>query len=200
MFSPIVTAVLTKYYNEGTYTRDTVINMNEKAQAELISCFHAEVNILNRTTYFTPDALWMSHGNEDSNYSYYGTADGNMTSGTATEALVAPEKVSVAKTGTTMEGYYTTMADISDTSTTAVKWTKSRNVWSCDYDDVIKKFLDFTAPCFLGLSDDKAEYFSLDHVEVEESGDSLLLRLVTTGDSGKLTDANGVLSVATITK
>ena len=97
-----------------------------------------------------------------------------------------------------MEDHYTTLFDIKDA--TNHKWTMNGNVWSCANENVISLFLDFTAPCFLGLSGDKANYFSLDHVEVEQKGETLELRLVTTGDSGKLTDENGVLSVATITK
>ncbi len=190
-----VNELLTSYYNYGSYQRDTVINLNEAAQLELISCFHAQVNLLERTTYFVDDQLWMS--NEEDTYSYYGTRGEDMTSGRSSEAFVQPKSIHIAQKGVTMEGKYTTMNDI---KANEAEWTKIGEVYSTNDPAVIQMFLDFTAPCFLGLSDDKANYFSLDHVEVEQKGETLELRLVTTGDQGKLTDANGVLSVATITK
>lgn len=190
-----VNELLTSYYNNGSYQRHTVINLNEAAQLELISCFHAQVNLLERTTYFVDDQLWMS--NDEKTYSYYGTRGGDMTSGRSSEAFVQPKSIHIAQKGVTMEQKYTTMNDI---KVNEAEWEKAGEVYSTNNPEVIKMFLDFTAPCFLGLSDDKSNYFSLDHVEVEQKGETLELRLVTTGDKGKLTDANGVLSVATITK
>ena len=194
-----VNELLTSYYNNGSYQRDTVINLNEAAQLELISCFHANVNILDRTTYFVGNQLWMSHGAKgDGKYSYYGTRGEDMTSGHSSEAFVQPKSIHIAQKGVTMEGKYTTMNDIKDN---AAEWTKNGEVYSTNDLAVIQMFLDFTAPCFLGISDDNDHYFSLDHVEVEQKGETLELRLVTTGDQGKLeTNANGVLSVAIITK
>ena len=57
-----------KYYNNGSYKRDTVINMNDAAKNELIKCFHAESNLLIRDTYFVGGELWML--NEAGTYSY----------------------------------------------------------------------------------------------------------------------------------
>lgn len=189
---------LERYYNGGTYIRTTVINLNEDAKNELVSCFHAECNILDRVTTFDGESLWMSHGaNGDGKYSFYGSSEEGMTNAIVNNIGETSSKVVIK--GTSMEDYYTTMKDISEKAL-QYSWTKVDNVWSSSDEEVIKMFLDFTAPCFLGLSGEKANYFSLDHVEVEEVGDSLVLRLVTTGDSGKLTDINGVLSVATITK
>ena len=191
-----VNELLTSYYNNGSYQRDTVINLNEAAQLELISCFHAQVNLLERTTYFVGHQLWMS--NEEDTYSYYGTRGEDMTSGRSSEAFVQPKSIHIAQKGVTMEGKYTTMNDI---KANEAEWTKTGEVYSTNDLNVKQMFLDFTAPCFLGLSGDKANYFSLDHVEVEQKGEALELRLVTTGDQGKLKDdANDVLSVATITK
>ena len=59
----------------------------------------ATENHLERTTYYTVDALWMSQGLESSGvkYSYYGTAENNggVTYGVATEPLVAPASTQV---------------------------------------------------------------------------------------------------------
>ena len=191
-----VNKLFTSYYNNGSYQRDTVINMNQATMEELITCFHAGNIVAERTTYFEDDSLWMS--NEAGTYSYYGTKGTDMTSARVAEAYVKPANPTIAASGYTMEEYYTTMYDIKDNT---AEWTeKSEGVYTTSDLAVVKQFLDFTAPCFLGLSGDKANYFTLSSVEVEEVDDSLELRLITSGDQGKLTDANGVLSVATISK
>ena len=167
------------------------------------SLFHAGSLHLKRTTYFKGGELWMSRGEETEGieYSYYGTNGSNMTSGSTKTPLVTPEKVGTAITGKTMEQHYTTLADISAASTTAVKWTKTGNVWECTEQDVIKMFLDFTAPCFLNLNDAHIKnYFDLTSVQVELVGTTLELRLLAAGDSAKLVNNTNVLSVAEITK
>ena len=143
--------------------------------------------------------------NEEGTYSYYGTCGEDMTSGRSSEAFVQPKSIHIAQKGVTMEQKYTTMDDIKnhkDEENEEFKWTKNVDVYSTKNPDVIQMFLDFTAPCFLNLNNNKINnYFSLHHVEVEETSNGLELRLVTTGDEGKLKDdANDVLSVATITK
>lgn len=143
--------------------------------------------------------------NEEGTYSYYGTRGEDMTSGRSSEAFVQPKSIHIAQKGVTMEQKYTTMDDIKnhkDEENEEFKWTKNVDVYSTKNPDVIQMFLDFTAPCFLNLNNNKINnYFSLHHVEVEETSNGLELRLVTTGDEGKLKDdANDVLSVATITK
>ena len=192
--------MMTKYYNDDdvTYVRNTVINLTEKAQEELETYFHAKAKQLERTTYFTEDALWMSRG--DGEYSYYGSEGGNLTNGTAKEANVVPSYHTAVK-NTSMEKYYTTLEDIKDAVGSAT-WTKSGSVYSSTDATLIQYFLDFTAPCFLNHNDSNANYLGLEKVTIEESGSSLVLKLhVKSGDSGKLVGENNtVLSVATITK
>ena len=193
-----VEALVSKYYSEGTYTRDTTINFNEEAVNEISTYFHAKATQLVRTTYFTPNALWMSRGNGE--YSYYGSEGGNLTNGTAKEANVVPTYHTAVK-NTSMEDYYTTLKDIKE-AVGAAAWTKDGTVYTSTDATLIKYFLDFTAPCFLNHDDTNANYLGLEKVTVEESGESLLLKLhVKSGDSGKLVGENNtVLSVATITK
>ena len=190
-----VADLLTSYYNDGEYLRHTEINLSEDAKKELVKCFHAESNLLVRDTYFKGEELWMTH--HESGYSYYGTEGSNTVYARTNEAKASPEKTSVAIKGKGMTTYFTTLKDIKDNT---AEWTKTGNVYSTTDPAVIQMFLDFTAPCFLNSNDESSNYFSLDHVEVEQKGETLELRLVTTGDQGKLTDANDVLSVATITK
>ena len=192
-----VNELFAEYYNNGVYKRDTVININDSVVGDLLKygCFHNGIGLLERETYFVNEELWMS--NEANTWSYYGTSDSNMTSARVENKLYQPTKVTTAYTGHTMEDHYTTLYDIKDNEAT---WTKEGNVYSTSDADVVKYFLDFTAPCFYGLNETTKKYWTMTSVEVEEIEGCLELRLVTSGDEGKLTDANGYLSVATITK
>ena len=194
-----LTNLLTTYYNEGVYTRNTTINLTQETMDEIITCFHAGNIVQNRTTYFTKEALWMSNEGDTVGkpWSYYGTNGDNMTGGRV--ANVGDVVDTVAKAGTTMEDHYTTLLDI--ISDTKYKWTKTGKVWSCTDNTVRQHFLDFTAPCFLGLDAEHAAYYTLSHVEVEQTNDGLELRLVCGSvDSGKFeANSNNVLSQAVIT-
>ena len=188
--------LLSKYYNNGSYTRETTINLTTETAQELVSCFHAGNIVANRTTVFEGGSLWMT--NEAKTYSYYGTSGEDMTGGRVT--TVGETVTTVAKAGVGgMEGYYTTMNDIK--GSTNVKWTKTGSVWSCTDDSVIQQFLDFTAPCFLGVDEAHKNYFTLSGVEVEETSNGLELRLVCSKvETGKFEEGSGnVLSKAVIT-
>ena len=191
-----VNKILNDYYDEGIYTRETKINLTEQASLELVQYFHANVTILERTTYFNTEALWMSR--DDDKYSYYGTLNGNMTNASVNN--VGDTSSNICVSNTTMEDYYTTLFDIKNF--VGSKWSKSNNIYSSTNEDVITQFLDFTAPCFLGLDDTMSHYFSLSHVEVEDKETHLELRLVAKNvDSSKfIENSNNVLSVAKITK
>ena len=188
--------LLTKYYNEGTYTRNTVINLNEGAKNELAKYWHDGSKLLERTTYFKGEELWMTH--HESGYSYYGTSGSNTVYARTNTELVTPENTYVAIKGKTMEQYYTTLADIKDNT---AEWTKTGNVYSTNDPTVVKMFLDFTAPCLYDVTEENNNYLSYNGVEVEETSEGLVLRLkATTLETGKLAVENGVLSTATITK
>ena len=173
--APTLRELMLTYYNNGTYQRDTEIFINEASVAELINYFHAQSTLLERTTYFNGDALWMT--NEAGTYSYYGTLGNDMTGGRV--ANVGDTTNSIALAGTTMEKHYTTMFDIKDL---AASWTCEDGVFTSEDERVIKAFLDFTAPCFLNSSDAKsANYFTLTKVTVQETENGLLLSLWTDG-------------------
>ena len=196
-------AILDYNYKGGNYVRNTVINLTEKAQEELETYFHAKAKQLERTTYFTEDALWMSRG--DGEYSYYGSEGGNLTNGTATEAKVVPPTYHTAVKETSMEKYYTTLEDIKGHAANAT-WTESNGVYTSTDEQLIEDFLAFTAPCFLNFNDTNANYFVFTGVSIQDTTDGLVLKLLVDGTmNGALSveaDANGhyVLSQATITK
>lgn len=196
-----ITNVLTRHYNNGTYTRNTTINLNTEALDDISTHFHGSV-VLERTTYFKPGELWMSRGT-GTTYSYYGTdSSGNMTSGSA-EANVIPTTLgTVAKTHKDwnnveedgMEGFYVTLKDIMEKSST-VEWTYFNGVYSTT--GLTEEFLAFTAPCLL----DTQNYVQYTGVEVEEVGETLVLRLLASEtNSGALSVETNVLSQAVITK
>jgi len=194
--------LITPYYNDGAYTRKTDINFNADALEDIATHFHGSV-VLERTTYFTPEALWMTRGTEDSRLSYYGTSGENMTSGTAAAAYELPTTLGTVtknhkdwdpngKDENGMEGFYITLKDIMEKISTA-KWTYSNGVYSSK--ELTDEFLAFTAPCLL----DTQNYVQLAGVEIEGDTDGLHLRLLASEtNSGALTVA-GVLSEATIT-
>ena len=203
--------LIASYYHNGYYVKDTKINITAEAVNELSQNggFH-QSNVLERTTYYTPDSLWMTRG--DGKYSYYGTdSEGNLTSGTANEALVDPANPVVAvrkgvNTATQtwdsedvgMEGYYITLKDISETD--ASLWSVEGNVYSSTNDEVIKLFKGFTAPCYLGFATQTGNYIDLTKVEVEEVNSKLVLRLYASEtDSGKLlAGSNNVFAQAEV--
>ena len=201
---PTVTELLTSYYNEGTYTRNTTINLNTDALDDISTHFHGSV-VLERTTLFQGEELWMTRGETETTYSYYGTSGENMTTGTATEWGVAPEKVGTVtkdhkdwdpngKDENGMEGFYITLKDIMEKAST-VEWTYSNGVYSTA--GLTEEFLAFTAPCLL----DTQNYVQYTGVEVAEVGETLVLRLLASEtNSGALSVETNVLSQAVITK
>ena len=206
-----VKALFEEYYNKGTYTKDTVINLTEKAQEDLTikGYFHAGVNLLKRTTYYKGDSLWMS--NHLNGYSYYGThyngeeADG-VTNAHTSEPLVQPENPSVVLSGegkNSMEEYYTTLADLIANEAT---WTANGTEYSTDDETVKGYFLDFTAPCLYANENGKVgtkNYFTFTKAVVKTVDHNLVLELyVSSTDfaavSGGVEGEENVLSTATI--
>lgn len=197
-----VKALFGEYYNNGTYTKKTTINLTEEAVVDLAQHFHVE-NHLVRTTYYTPEALWMSQGAEGEGvkYSYYGSAadNGGVTYGVATTPNVAPEKVSVVLKGEgkeSMEAYYTTLADLKDNT---AAWTVDGNGFSTTDSTVLSWFLDFTAPCLYG-SVFETHFFTYTKAYVEEQGVNLVLRLYVTQENGEgaVSNNDNILSEAII--
>ena len=202
-----VKGLFTTYYGEGTYTKDTTINLTSKAQTELITHFHANANALVRSTYYTKDALWMSQDAEgkDVKYSYYGTAanNGGVTYGVADSPKAAPEKVSTVLSGVgkeSMEAYYTTLFDLKENTTAT--WKLDGNGYATSDATMLQFFLDFTAPCLYNTVA-TSNYFVFDKATVEEVNGTLVLKLWVSGSNygaingGKQGVAN-VLSSAVI--
>ena len=202
--------IFEKYYNEGVYTKETKIYLSESAQTDILNykdLFHAGATSLERTTYYSGDALWMSRGKEAEGvkYSYYGTAyeaglPVGVTNATADEALVAPEDAKVVLSGEgkeSMEAYYVTMNDM--VATEAQAWSVEGNVYKSSDLNLIDAFRNFTAPCFLALNENTKDFFQWSHVTVEEKAGKLYLSLYMDETSeGYVTGENYLFSQAVV--
>lgn len=217
-YSDKVVSLLDDEYNDGSYLRHTIINIDADAvmedlerlnenlkpeeQVNYANLFHAEVTMLERNTYFDGNQLWME--NEEGTYSYYGTSENgkDLTSDRVSTLDDTSDKVVLKDVGG-MEGYYTTLTDIIEHSKTAA-WTYDNGVYTSENEQLIKDFLDFTAPCFYNAfsKDGLENYIKLSSITVQSIDDQVVLKLlVEDGDSGKLVgEQNIVLSQATISK
>ena len=200
--------LLATYYGDGTYKKDTKIYVDEgKVNVDLQTYFHAQVMVMERSTYYTKDALWMSRDNGE--YSYYGTSyDGKtpngVTNATAKYPLVTPTNTTKVLSGTnknSMEEYYITLDDfINGTHTSAhtndetivlnEEWSVDDNgIYSNETEGVLDGFRLFTAPLWLGKTDENTNYIIYTKATIQEVESKLVMKLwVSSGDSGKLVD------------
>lgn len=203
--------ILTKYYNNGVYRKDTKINLNDEGVKDLKKHFHVETT-LERITYYVFDSLWMSKGiDEGSLYSYYGTQyDGEtavgVTYGTTYNYLTPPSETEVVLSGdgkNSMEEYYITLKDIKDSE---VVWEKKGDLYETKDRMMLRNFLNFTAPClYESVMDTKVFDYSKATIEVDEKGQLVLKLWVLVSDYGyveggesAVVDGNVVLSSALI--
>ena len=206
-----VNSLVTKYRHNGNYTKETDVYLTDLAVNELSmhGGFH-QSSKLKRTTYYTPDALWMSQDEEGSGvkYSYYGTEGENLTYGVADTALVKPN-VSIAATKTHkdwhnvkedgMEGFYVTLKDIVVTDDQV--WTVSNGVYSTENVDVINWFKAFCAPCYLGFTTETDNYIDLTSASIEEVDDTLVLSLYASNAAETvLSGEKGVFATAVVSQ
>ena len=198
----VLQTLFQSYYNDGVYVKDTVINVNDDVKDE-IQYFHANVNDLERTTYYNGNELWFSTG------SGYGTNGENLTHFIVEDGVKSSETVLSNLPG--MEAYYCTLNDfVLGTHTSAhngkvsedseeyktLDLTKgwqvsSTGIYSCtneDNPDVIDAFRLFTAPLWLGKTAENANYITYTKATVEEVESSLVMKLWIS-----LTDAQGKL-------
>ena len=169
----LASELFTKYYNEGSYKKDTVININEKVSSELEEYFHANVSLLERTTYYKNDELWMSNGR---GYSGYGTQDGKLTNFfVSTTREKGAETVLSIEGG--MEGYYCTLNDFVEGKHNSAHvekevnlndgWLQTGNVLYSKSQDVIEGYRLFTAPLWLN-NEASRNYVTFALVTLEE--------------------------------
>lgn len=188
--------LLDEYRHNGTYKKETIINLNEDSIHELSSYFHAGSTLMKRTTYYQKDSLWMSNGN--GKYSYYGTNEnGDLTNGTVDR--VGKKVDTIAIKGVSMEEHYYTLNDI--IASEKHNWEYNNNVYFSSSKEVVEWFKGFTAPCYLGFNKTTSNYIIFDGVEVEKTINGLELRLLASStNEAQLNDnSKNVFSKAIIT-
>lgn len=190
-----INSLINKYRHSDVYTRDTEIYLNENSLDEIKSVFHAQNDLLKRTTYFSNDELWMTNGL--GKYSYYGTDEnGNLTN--ATVDIVGERSKNVAIFGVSMQDHYYTMYDI--VAKEDHGWSNENGVYSCNNEEVFTWFKGFTAPCYLGFNSETSNYVLFEKAEIEETDSGLELRLIAKNiEAYKLTNSDNIFSRAIIT-
>lgn len=214
--------IFTSFYNDGNYTRTTVINVNTEnttINENLKQIFHASSGDIKRikltkTTYFAKDYLWFNDDGEGAGHGYGTSADNHLTGINADkDGNIVGNPSYTHATYKGMEDYYCTLNDFvvgEHTSehtkgqklTLNTGWTYDATTgeYSNTSKEVIDAFILFTAPTWLPLTSDTANYFTFTKAVVKVSGTSLILQLIVEGDEGKLVSgANNIFSQATIT-
>ena len=207
-----INELINTFYNNGTYIKKSNIFLSSQALEEvrMLNGFHGS-DILNRTTYYTEEALWMSK--ENNTYSYYGTdEDGNLTYGTSDEPFVDPSNITVAalyeqresnpnwkdKSLKGMEGYYYTLKDVIVNS--SHNFEVVDGVFTSSNEEVIEWFKAIVAPCYIGFTPTTYNYITLDKVEIEQVGNNLKLRLYAVTNEGMLTNNDNIFAEATFSR
>ena len=183
---------LVEFYNNGSYIKDTHIYINETGVEELKQHFHVET-ILDRTTYYEKDALWMSRSTKNS-YSYYGTSyqdeiPNGITYGVTVEPLVKPNNEQIVLSGenqNSMEEFYVTLKDIIEYE---YIWVFDNGVYTTTDSTMLKYFLDFTAPClYESIFDSNILTYEQATIEVKNNGDLSLKLWVSSTNYGYIID------------
>ena len=195
---PTVSELLTLAYNEGTYTRNTHINLateNNEVKADFYQHFHNAQNGTNvfadRTTNFCGDYLYFEETGVG-----FGTKGENLTEFTWVNGEKTNEKVNANLPG--MEEYFTTLFDFQ----TIEGWNLVDGVYVNTTEEAINAAVAFTAP---GWNAPK-NYMTYTQVTISYVDDSLVIGLWVSSqaDATKLVEGhttsgtNSLFSTATI--
>ena len=211
-----VMALFGEYYGDGTYVKNTSINVNNAANDEVKALFHAGGNSLHRTTTYTKNQLVMTLKDNPSYSSTYGTEKIDNVDYMTHLNSAGVEDYRIANT--TMEKYYVTLDDFKnginessyvteETKDLTKGWSDSNGIYSSSDSAVLEAFRLFTAPLWLNSNDETENYIQYDKATVqvekdENDVDVLVMKLyANSGNSGLLTvGAQNVFSVAYIQK
>ena len=218
-----IKSLLDTYYNAGSYTKDTIINVQPELENEIKEYFHTgNMPELKRTTVYTPGKLVMTT-EKDKNGVGYKDDGNNMVRFYGKE-----ETFDFSVSNTSVEKYYVTLKDFVDGTTGQTcnygelditkGWTVSsdgeRTIYTSTDAGVKEAFKLFTAPMWLGGLDDKGDnYLDFTKTTIEVVDHELVMKLWVAetempenGVGGKLVataevdseGANAVFSQATI--
>ena len=194
-----LTGILTSYYNNGFYTKDTVINVDVDKFSEDVgsvegsdSFFHAGlVPSLTRRTVYSPGKLVMTTDEDIAGVGYKDVENGMV------RFHGVNENVDFTVYNTNVEDYYVTLFDFMSSVVTSqygttildAIWEESNGVYSTTDADVLDAFRLFTAPMWLGKTAKNENYVTYTKATIEESNGNLIMKLwVSKINSGLLVD------------
>ncbi len=177
--------LLTSYYNNGVYTKQTVINVKDSTSTEVKAYFHANANELERTTYYNGGELWMTNAAGTIN-SGYGTGEGYTTHFKKVEGVnkidYTVKGIKDGRDWTSMETAFITLFDLKQST----GWDKSGTVYVNKTATVLDQFREFVAPMWLS-GEETSNYVVFEKATMENTKDGLVLKLyVESTDSSKL--------------
>lgn len=196
-----VNALFASYYNEGSYTKYSILNTSTIADDEVAKYFHASADTKYRKTVYSPKWLKMTtstDGKKYENESIYKDENGKVVhTGLGGDWTVNKESV---------EAWFVTLKDFVDASTTG--WTKTGTVYSHDLvettatleDDLTKMAREFVAPMWLAPNADNYAYAQFTRLTVEEVSETLVMKLYVDNGDILVEGSNNVFSQVTISK
>ena len=197
------------YYNNGSYTKISELNVKEIAANEVAKYFHAKANIKYRKTVYTPEGLSMTTSADGETYSE--NASVYTTVGANVQHTGAGGTYTV--TGKTVESWFVTLHDFKESTLTG--WTFENGVYTynltpttaTEEHEMTRMAREFVAPMWLAPNEKNYNYVIFTKLTVEVSGEDLVMKLyvdpsnysVKEGE-GTITDENGIFSQVTISK
>ena len=199
----VVAKLFESYYNNGTYTKDTIIYANVDAMTEdalelgetAAKFFHAgHIPALERTTEYTPGRLLMTTASDQDGVGYKDDGDDMVRF----EVVDGVDKNSYTVKNTSVESYYVTLEDFALQSVTNqysdlatdisdAVWNDEGDLYSTEDAEVIDAFRLFTAPMWLGKTAKIENYLIYTKATVEVVERNLVMKLwVSSGDYGKI--------------
>ena len=181
-----VKKIFTTYYNDGIYSKDTLLNVDKDIITEdLTTYFHASKSIsLAKTTYYNGDYLYFDNGKG------YGTDGDNLTEITVVNG--EPEVTHIHSNLPKMESYYCTLHDFIEGKHTSSHvfdkddntliltegWQKdSKGIYYNETQDVLEAFRLFVAPTWLGKTNENSNYVDYTRATLQVVNETLVMKL-----------------------
>ena len=198
-----VKELFTRYYNNGTYTKDSVLYVNKLAEEEVGKYFHASADVKYRKTVYTSTGLSMTTSVDGSNYSLEASVYTNIgnNEGVAHTGAGGNYTYTAKKS---VEDWFVTLFDFKELTTSG--WTYSNGIYShtltpaaaTEEADLTRMAREFVAPMWLAPTAANYNYARFNKLTVEESNGSLIMKLYVENGDILVDGSNNVFSQVTI--
>ena len=199
-YDTMLNELLSSYYNSGSYTKDSVLNINSAAIDEVSKYFHASATTRYRKTVYSTSGLTMTTSTDGNTYadaSTYSNGDNCVTHTGFGGNFTVNEYSSV-------EDWFVTLHDF--VANSGEGWTKEGNVYSHDLvlttadneDELTRMAREFVAPMWLAPNAENFAYAQFTKLTVEEVGETLVMKLYVDNGDILVQDSNNVFSQVTI--